>query len=107
SRRRARVRSRRRRDASQARGDRDRDAGGLAGVVVLVVVVARPQPPPDGGDAPVQRGALLERTPERLDDGVEVVVVELLAVLGTGRSRDVLVHQRAAEVVAAGAERLL
>ncbi len=66
----------------------------------------RPQSPTLGVGAAVERGALLERTPERLDDGAELRLVELLAVAGAGGARDVLVHQRAAEVVAPGLQRL-
>ena len=58
------------------------------------------QPAPDRRDPAVERRALLERAVERVDDGVEVGVVHLLAVLGAHGPRDVLVHEGAAEVVA-------
>ncbi len=68
---------------------------------------------PDAGVAPlahdarrrgqrVQRGALDQRTPERLDDRLELLDAHALAVRGAGRPRDVLVHQGAPEVVGAG-----
>src|SRR5918994_6889060 len=57
-------------------------------------------------DRRVQRRALLERTPERLDQGGEVAGRHLLAVGRSGGAGDVLVHQRAAEVVAAGLQEL-
>ena len=89
--------------AHAADGDRHADTLVGGGVVRWL---RRPQPAAHGGGAPVERGALLERPAERVDDGVEVVVVELLAVAGAGGAGDVLVHQRAAEVVAPGEERL-
>src|SRR5262245_49011036 len=67
---------------------------------------AGPQATADGGRPPVQRRALLERPREGFDDRTEVVVVELLTVLGACRARDVLVHQRAPEIVAPGLQRL-
>ena len=59
----------------------------------------RAQAAADGRGAAVERGALLERAAERLDDRAELGLVELLAVARAGGARDVLVHQRAAEVV--------
>src|SRR6478609_1405113 len=74
--------------------------GGRGGTRREAVVVDRPEPATDGGGAAVERGALHERTAERLDDRTEHHVVGLLAVTRTGGARDVLVHQGAAEVVA-------
>src|SRR5262249_44212335 len=65
-----------------------------------------PQPAPPGTGAAVERGALLERATERLDDGAQLGLVELLPVAGARGARDVLVHEGAAEVVASGLERL-
>src|SRR5690348_5514141 len=51
--------------------ERDGDAGGCAGrgrPGREAVVVDRPEPAADGGGAAVERGALHERTAERLDD---------------------------------------
>src|SRR4051812_3582449 len=93
------------------RAELDGDTGGPAGRSGRgpgreAVVVDRPQPATDGGGAAVERGALHERAAERLDDRPEHHVVGFLAVARTRGTRDVLVHQGAAEVVAAGLERL-
>ena len=65
-----------------------------------------PQPAADGLRAAVERRALRERAAERLDDRAELRLVELLAVARAGGAGDVLVHQRAAEVVGAGLQDL-
>ena len=70
------------------------------------MVFEGPQPAADGLRAAVERGALHERAPDRLDDGADLRLVELLTVARARRSRDVLVHQRAAEVVGTGLQDL-
>ena len=69
-------------------------------------VFGRSQPAADRAGPSVERRALLEGPTERLDDLAELGLVELLAVAGAGRPRDVLVHERAAEVVGARSEGL-
>src|SRR5438477_8433223 len=84
----------------------DGDRYTVSGVVRSCMLGASAESPARGRHAPIQRRSLFERTAEWFDDRMEIVVVELLAVLGSGRARDVFVHQRAAEVVAAGLQRL-
>src|SRR3954452_19045518 len=81
-----------------------RERGGDA--VALEHLGRRAQTASLGLDAAVERGALFEWAAERLDDRVQLGLVELLPVARASGARDVLVHQRAAEVVAPGLERL-
>src|SRR4051794_5184860 len=58
------------------------------------------------GDAVVESRALLERATDGFHDLPEGAFVHALAVRGARGSRDVLVHQRAAEVVGPGLQNL-
>ena len=60
----------------------------------------------DGAEILVEGRPLVQRATQRSQHAGEVVGSDLLAVAGTRGSRDVLVHQRAAEVVDAGLQRL-
>ena len=75
-------------------------------VLTAAVGLGGPEPLAHRGDPAVERRALLEWPTEGIDDRVEIAVVELLAVARARGPRDVLVHQRAAEVVAPGEQRL-
>src|ERR1700722_1322277 len=52
-----------------------------------------------GGNAPVQGGALAQGPAKRLDQGAELILAHVLAVARTRRTRDVFIHQGAAQVV--------
>src|SRR4051794_38830860 len=63
--------------------------------------------PSGRSDPSVKRRALLQRASQRLDHSPETSLRHLLSVRRAGRPRDVLVHQRAAQIVGAGLQDLL
>src|SRR6266851_1210429 len=57
-----------------------------------------------GGSVAIEGGALTRLAAQRTDHGLHALGRHLLAVHGTGRTGDALVHQGAAEIVGAGRE---
>ncbi|MGH4006652.1 MAG: hypothetical protein ACRDTH_00505 [Pseudonocardiaceae bacterium] len=72
----------------------------------MPTALARLGPARTGPDRTVESGALGQRPPERLDDRSESRLVQALPVARPRRTADVLVHERATEVVHPGPQQL-